>query len=128
MNPSSKSRCGGQVDGRGAPCGTWKGGKIPVHTAVKDQKRKRGVDSNLHSSKGGSGGSIMNVRRELQGGNSFLLTLQAANNSETNMVVPLDPELQLLLPAPYNTGDGIVVSNGDNAMNKICDILRIRRG
>ena len=82
----------------------------------------------LHISKGGSGGNISNARRELQGGNLLLLTLQAANNSETNMVVHLDSELQLLLPAPYNTGDGIVVSNGDNAMNKICDILRLKRG
>ena len=128
MNPSSKSKCGGKRDGSGRPCLAWRDGKALVHIEVKDQKRKRGVDSNLHSSKGGSGGSITNARRELQGGNVLLLTLQAANNSETNLVVHLDSELQLLLPAPYNTGDGLVVSNGDNAMNKICDILSLRRG
>ena len=128
MNPSSKSRCGGKRVDSGRPCLAWIGGKALVHTEVKDQKRKRGADSHLHISKGGSGGSITNARREIQGGNVLLLTLQAANNSETNMVVPLDPELQQLLPAPFNTGDGIVVSNGDNAMNKICDILRLKRG
>ena len=128
LNPSSKSRCGGKRVGSGRPCLAWIGGKALVHTDVKDQKRKRGADSHLHISKGGSGGNISNARRELQGGNVLLLTLQAANNSETNMVVHLDSELQLLLPAPYNTGDGLVVSNGDNAMNKICDILSLRRG
>ena len=120
MNPSSKSKCGGKRNGR--PCQAWMGGKA---LGV----RKRGEDSHFHISKGGSGGSNTNARRELRGGSVIFLTLQGANNSENKMVVHLGSELRSLLPEPYNNRDnGMVVNIGDKAVDKICDIFSILRG